>query len=212
MRQPSSVSRPSTSSHVSGRAVLECAPPATDPSDQLLRIRAERVYAVTPDDLFESWTRRTAWEAWMRLRARSRATLSPYRGGAFRLELAEGPTIHVITGTVMVVHPPDLLSLSWVHHNSSDHGSVIDVSFREHGDDTLLTVVHRSIASRREAAWLMRLWNGVLDRIGHYVGDRRPSSLARVTHFVNRRPGPTEPEARRRHGGRPAGGDASSAA
>src|SRR5215218_3970351 len=80
--------------------ILECAPPATSPgqdaADPTLRIRAHRVYAASREELFASWTRRTAWDSWMRLRSRSRSTLSPFRGGAFRLELAEGPAIHVI--------------------------------------------------------------------------------------------------------------------
>ena len=123
----------------------------------------------TPDELFAAWTRRTAWESWLRLRARSRATLAANPGASFRLELAEGPTIHVITGTVREVQPDEFLSFTWVHENTNDHGSVIDVSFASYGDQTELELVHRGIASRREAAWLMRLWTAALGRFTSFA-------------------------------------------
>ena len=144
--------------------VLDCASRGVEPAEQLLRIRARRLLPTTPDQLFAAWTRRAAWESWLRLRARSRATLVAYPGAAFRLELAEGPTIHVITGTVREVQPDEFLSFTWVHQNTNDYGSVIEVSFASYGDRTELELLHRGIASRREAAWLMRLWTAALSR------------------------------------------------
>lgn len=151
--------------------VLEYAPPGANTGTRPLRIRAHRFYPVSREDLFATWMRRSAWDTWMRLRARSRSTLAPYRGGAFRLELAEGPTIHVITGAVNDIRADEFLSLSWVHHNTSDHGSTVDVAFCPRQGGTGLTLVHRDIGSRREAAWLMRLWSTALGRLGHYVDD-----------------------------------------
>lgn len=151
--------------------VLEYTPPGTNTGTRPLRIRAHRFYPVACEDLFATWMRRGAWDTWMRLRARSRSTFAPYRGGAFRLELGEGPTIHVITGAVNDIRVDEFLSLSWVHHNTSDRGSTVDVAFRSRQDGTDLKLVHRDIGSRREAAWLMRLWSTVLGRLGHYVVD-----------------------------------------
>jgi uncharacterized protein YndB with AHSA1/START domain len=162
--------------------VLECTKPGVEPAGRSLRIRARRVYPVSRDELFSAWTRRSAWDAWMRLRARSRTSLSPQRGGAFRLELAEGATIHVISGTVHDVRPGELLSLSWVHHTDAEEPSVVDVAFRSRQGMSELTIVHRSIASRREAAWLMRLWTAVLDRLSTYLDEG--STARRIGHSV----------------------------
>jgi len=151
--------------------VLECAPVAADSTEQTLRIRARRLYPVSRNELFAAWTRRTAWESWMRMRARSRATLAPHRGGAFRLELAEGPTIHVITGTVLDKRDAEFLSLSWIHQGKGDHLSTVDVYLRDRHGMTELTLVHHDIARRREAAWLMRLWAAVLRRLATYLED-----------------------------------------
>jgi uncharacterized protein YndB with AHSA1/START domain len=177
--------------------VLECAPPGAEVSDQLLRIRAHRRYPVTREELFASWTRRTAWDSWMRLRARSRTALAPYRGGAFRLELAEGPTIHLITGAMTDIRPPEFLSLSWVHQNTGDHGSTIDLSFRQQDDQTDFTLVHRSISSRREAAWLMKFWTTVLDRLREYLDEGAPGSTRRVAEIPRKIPRTSEAEVRR---------------
>lgn len=157
--------------------VLECAPPGSDVGDHSLRIRARRSYPVSREDLFAAWTRRTSWECWMRLRARSRATLAPCHGGAFRVELAEGPMIHVITGAVNEIRPHELISFTWIHHNTGDHGSVVDVAFRQRHDETQLTLLHGNIGSRREASWLMRLWGTVLGRLTGYVTEgMKPSA------------------------------------
>jgi uncharacterized protein YndB with AHSA1/START domain len=149
--------------------VLEHSPQGDETAGQRLRIRATRHYAVPRDDVFAAWTSRTAWDSWMRLRARSRAAIAAYPGGAFRLELAEGPTIHVVTGVFVEFHAPDHLRLVWLHHSSSDDASTIDVAIRSRLDGTELTLTHLDIASRREAAWLMRLWSTVLRRLGDYV-------------------------------------------
>jgi activator of Hsp90 ATPase-like protein len=67
--------------------VLVCAPPGAE-RGELLRIRARRLLTTTPDELFAAWTRRAALESWLRLRARSRATVAAKPGASFRLELA----------------------------------------------------------------------------------------------------------------------------
>ena len=176
---------------------LECQLSPNDPASQTLRIRARRFYPVSRQELFAAWTRRTAWDSWMRLRARSRSTVAPYRGGTFRLELAEGPTIHVITGTVIDVRLAESLSLSWVHHGKSDYASTVDASFRERHRVAELSLVHGHIASRREAAWLMRLWATALDRLASYFEEgsstRARRSIDRPTPIIHT----AEPEVRR---------------
>ena len=164
MPLPSSETYP-TSRPLDNGPVLECTPPGVDPAGQTLRIRARRLYPVSRQELFDAWTRCRAWDSWMRLRARSRTTLAPYRGGAFRLELAEGATIHVISGTTIDILPPESLSLSWAHHGMTQRASTIDLTFRDRAGRTELLVIHGNISSRREAAWLMRLWPTVLDRL-----------------------------------------------
>jgi uncharacterized protein YndB with AHSA1/START domain len=160
--------------------ILECSPAGTDPSGSL-RIHARRLYLVSREDLFSTWTRRAAWDSWMRLRARSRTSLAAHRGGPFRLELAEGPTIHVITGVVSDFRPYDLLSFTWTHLNTGDQTSIVDVAFRQRHDFAELTFLHRAIPNRREAAWLMRLWTTVLGRLGEYVlQDRSYGQRARA--------------------------------
>lgn len=151
--------------------LLEGAPVTAASADRTLRIRARRTLPVSRDELYAAWTRRAAWESWMRLRARSRATLAPHRGSEFRLELAEGPTIHVITGIVRDVRVTELLSLTWLHHTKSDRSSVIDVTFRSRLGMSELSIVHSGIGDRREAAWLMRLWTAALDRLASYFDE-----------------------------------------
>lgn len=154
--------------------VLECSRAGEEAGDQPLRIRVRRQYPASREALFAAWTERTGWDGWMRLRARSRASVAACPGGAFRLELAEGPAIHVITGSITSLRAPEQLSLSWMHHDVTGQESVVDVSLRARQDMTELVLVHSRIGSRREAAWLMRLWATVLDRLGECVTGHRP--------------------------------------
>jgi uncharacterized protein YndB with AHSA1/START domain len=173
MPQQSSENRlaPSTSHALDDGPVFESVTAVPDSGEQVHRIRARRYYLVSPDEVFAAWASRSAWESWMRLRARSRASLSPYPGGAFRLELAEGPTIHVITGEVLEARRPELLSMTWVHHGRSDRSSTVDLSIRARRGLTELVLVHSHIENRREASWLMRLWSAALLRLGPYLTD-----------------------------------------
>ena len=175
------------------RPLLQCAPPGTAAVDQDIRIGARRVFPATRGDLFDTWTSRTGWESWLRFRARSRAIVAPYLGGMFRLQLAEGPRIHVITGTVREVRPDEFVSFTWIHHGTSDHASVLDVAFSDRREQSELRLVHRSIASRRQAAWLMQLWASALDRLGRLVA-AGPMSCARVRDFAPRTAHPIESE------------------
>jgi uncharacterized protein YndB with AHSA1/START domain len=173
--------------------LLECAPPGRGAAAQPLRIRARRVFPASRDELFAAWTTRTAWESWLRLRARSRAMVAPYSGGAFRLELADGPTIHVVTGTTMEIRPDEFVSFTWIHHNTSDHGSVLDIACAPLREQSELRLLHRSIASRREAAWLMRLWASALNRLGRYFASEA-ATVPRMRDLARRIAQTVEPE------------------
>src|SRR5688500_11390905 len=171
----SSLSSPAATAAEYG-PLLEGAQGSAD-AGHTLRIRARRSYTCSADDLFAAWTSRVAWERWMRLRAKSRASIAACRGGAFRLELAEGPTIHVVTGTVLTLHEPDHVRLSWQHLQGNKRMNVVDVTIRPRLERTELVFTHSDIASRRDAAWHMRLWAMTLRRLGDHV-------VAEASHSV----------------------------
>jgi uncharacterized protein YndB with AHSA1/START domain len=158
-------------------------PHENETAEQRLCIRARRVFPVSRQELFAAWTTRNAWESWFRLRARSRAVVTPYPGSAFRLELAEGPTIHVITGSALEIRIDEFVSFTWIHHDTNDHGSIVEIAFDDRCNQSELRLVHHSIVSRREAAWLMRLWAAALDHLDRYFvtsrgREQRASSAA----------------------------------
>ena len=162
---------------VDDRGSFVSAIPTLDATPNGHRIRARRLFDAPPCTLFDAWTTRAAWQSWMRLRARSRVSIVPCVGSAFRLEIAEGATIHVITGQVDGIRVPELLSLSWAHQERPGRSSTVDVCFLESGGVTELVLNHHHIESRREASWLMRLWSTVLDRLDSYVaGSVEPSA------------------------------------
>lgn len=160
--------------------LLEYSPHDSEAAEHRLRIRARRVFPVSRHELFAAWTTRSAWESWLRLRARSRAVVTPYTGGAFRLELAEGPTIHVITGSARETRVDEFVSFTWIHHDTNDYASIVEIAFDERCSHSELRLLHHSIASRREAAWLMRLWASALDRLDRYFAPHATRGVASV--------------------------------
>ena len=145
--------------------------PTLDADEHGSRIRARRVFAAAPEDVFMAWTNAAAWEVWMRLRSKSRATMAPCEGGAFRLEVAEGAHIHVITGDVTELGV-ERFSLTWCHHETSERSSLVSVTILESGHGSMMTFVHDHIASRREASWLMRFWSTAHQRLAEFVSNR----------------------------------------
>ena len=142
--------------------------PALDTTEHGSRIRARRRFSATAADVLAAWTSPPAWQRWLRLRWKCRAIIDPCEGGEFRLEVAEGPAIHVITGVVVALDA-ERLSLAWHHHDWSEHSSSILVTIHATERGAGLLFVHDHIACRREASWLMRLWASALDRLDDYL-------------------------------------------
>jgi uncharacterized protein YndB with AHSA1/START domain len=117
--------------------LLEYAPRGSGPAEQCLRIRARRVFPAARNELFAAWTTRTALESWLGFRTHSRAVVKPYSGGAFRLELAEGPIIHLITGAASQIQSANSCR-SWIHHDPGDYQSTVDVAFCQRRDQSTL--------------------------------------------------------------------------
>ena len=134
-----------------------------------LSVRVRRLYDASCGAVFDAWMSRDAWSAWMQLRGRSRATLAPHVGGGFRLEVSDGPVIHVITGAVDELQPPHRLVLSWLHHDPGAGPSTVTVAIRPLGRTTELSLVHDRLTSRRHVAWSQRAWDRMLQRLGAYV-------------------------------------------
>ena len=159
------------------------AAPVLDTTQNGHRIRARRVFATSANALFNAWTTRAAWQSWMRLRSRSRISIAPHVGGAFRLEIAEGPAIHVIAGQVNDLCVPEFLSLSWARHGGAGRSSTVDVFLDDLRGATELVLVHHHSESRREASWLMRLWSTVLDHLEDCVAHSDASDGKRPVRF-----------------------------
>jgi hypothetical protein len=92
-----------------------------------------------------------------------------------------------VTGVFVEFNAPDHLRLTWQHQNATDDASTIDVSIRSRPGGTEMTVTHANIGSRREAAWLMRLWTTVLRRLEAYLAIRevrRPPRMRQPLRLV----------------------------
>jgi uncharacterized protein YndB with AHSA1/START domain len=152
---------------------------AREPVGWPLAVRVRRTYEAPRDVVFAAWMSRQAWSTWMQLRARSRATVAARVGGAYRLEIADGPIIHVITGTIEELRPEERLALTWLHHDMANEPSLVEVSLRSVAGGTELALVHRRITARRQLAWTRSAWERMLERLAKYLAPARPTAVLR---------------------------------
>ena len=89
---------------------------------------------------------------------------------------ADGPIIHVITGTIQALRREEHLALTWLHHDMANEPSLVEVSFRSVNGGTELTLAHRRIAARRQLVWTRRAWELMLGRLAGYLAPARPRS------------------------------------
>ncbi|VEG51419.1 activator of Hsp90 ATPase 1 family protein [Mycolicibacterium aurum] len=110
-------------------------------------VRVQRVMPATPEEVFDQWLDPDALADWMCPRP-SRCvaiTVEPHVGGRVRFDVDTSGHLVLIVGQFLAIERPNLLRFTWSHSGWQDPTatSVVDVTFRPHGDDeTLMSIEH----------------------------------------------------------------------
>jgi uncharacterized protein YndB with AHSA1/START domain len=122
-------------------------------TDKTINLKIERLIPTSPDDAFEGWLNPkipgTPWNA------AEEFALDPKVGGLFYWHLKA--TSHYGRFTEMA--RPNRMQHTWVSPNTLGKESKVTVTFRQQGEDTLMTLIHSDLPDTAEARGHERGWN-----------------------------------------------------
>ncbi|MES1189642.1 MAG: SRPBCC domain-containing protein [Steroidobacter sp.] len=127
------------------------------PSSKTIEVKVERIIAATPGEAFDAWLDPgipgTPWNMAEKL------ILQPYVDGLFYW-LVKG-TAHY--GRFTEVNPAKCLHHTWVSPNTSGLESLVAVTFKQQGSDTLMTLVHSGLPDTNQGRSHDNGWQFFLD-------------------------------------------------
>lgn len=122
-------------------------------SMKLIEITCERMIPAPPSEVFDAWLNPkipgTPWNA------AEKFILDPKVDGLFYWRLKG--TSHY--GRFTEIERPGRIQHTWVSPNTLGHESMVTVTFKKQGEDTLMTLVHSDLPDTDEARGHERGWN-----------------------------------------------------
>ena len=146
-------------------------PNATSPPDETT-LELRRVFDATPEALFDAWTRREEWAAWIGPEGITCEVplLEPKVGGRYEvtMRLANGQVIPV-SGVFRTIERPTRLVFSWGWNGDPLRQSLITLEFTARGSRTELLLRQEglgTVANRDDHA---KGWNSALNKLEGYL-------------------------------------------
>jgi uncharacterized protein YndB with AHSA1/START domain len=134
-----------------------------------------RVIRASAARLFEVWTKPEHLLAWWGPRPVTceSAEVDLRVGGQYRIvnRLPDGKTI-TIAGDFRQIDSPNKLVYTWCMADGVEESSLVTVRFEARAQGTEVIIVHEQIPSDPVRESHVGGWNGCLDSLTHYVGER----------------------------------------
>lgn len=137
-------------------------------TDEDQRLEVSRVIRADRERVFSAWTEPTQIVHWWGAGGLTcpEAELDLSVGGTYRIANAgtDGSVLW-ITGAFSHVEPPRRLTYSWAAEPVSDQSehTVVDVTFSEVAEGTLVTILHTMFASTQSRDMHLGGWSGCFD-------------------------------------------------
>ena len=129
-------------------------------SKKTLEFKVERTIPAPVDEVFDGWLDPkipgTTWNA------ADKFVLDPKVDGLFYWSMGE--TAHY--GRFTKVERPTRIQHTWVSPNTLGEESTVTVTFKQRGEDTLMTLVHSGLPEGDMAKAHEKGWNSILDKFG----------------------------------------------
>lgn len=140
-------------------------------STKTLEFKFERTISAEPGEVYDAWlnpeTPGTPWHESDKL------ILNPQVDGLFNW-LSRGVSHY---GRFTVVERSSRIQHTWVSPYTLGEESLVTVTFRKQGEDTLMTLVHSGLPDDEKAKSHEKGWTYFLDKLVDHLGSgaRRPS-------------------------------------
>ena len=122
-------------------------------SAKTIEIRVERTIPAPPDEVFDGWLDpKIPGNPW---NAAEKLILDPKVDGLFYWLLKGTPHY----GRFTEMQRPGRIQHTWMSPNTSGQESVVTLTFKRQGEDTLLTLVHSELPDNEPARGHDRGWN-----------------------------------------------------
>lgn len=128
----------------------------------MMEISFERRIDAPPETVFSFFTDPERYVRWMGVAA----SLDPVPGGQFQVTNRDGS---ITRGAFVEIEPPSRLVFTWGFDGSSEvppGSTVVTVSLRPEGDQTVLRLVHSGLPSGHWAMMHETGWTKYLGRLG----------------------------------------------
>ncbi len=149
--------------------------------DKILRI--ERVFAATPQRLFDAWTKADQLVRWWGPEGAtaSHHDLDIREGGAWTTTMrhADGGE-NTVSGIYRVIEPPKRLVFTWAWHNDGTRGHETEVAlnFEPVDDGTRMVLVQKTFQSDDMCDKHRMGWTSSFNDLARHVEDRTSKTAA----------------------------------
>lgn len=156
------------------------------PSD-LARLRLERTFAASPEEVFDAWTNPVVLERWWAARptwTSPGCEVDLRVGGRYTLRMRddESGEVYVVAGEYREVDRPRRLVYTWCWEGTDGlrpgEVSIVSVEFRADGAGTTVVLEHSELASEESRARHAAGWEGSLENLARRVFTRTPTADA----------------------------------
>jgi len=133
-------------------------------SAKTIEVKLERTILAPPQEVYDAWLDpRVPGNPW---NAAEKFVLDPKVDGLFYWALRG--TSHY--GRFTEIEPPARIQHTWVSPNTLGQESIVTLTFRKQGEDTLLTLVHSDLPDDAKGRSHEQGWGYFLDILGQQFG------------------------------------------
>jgi len=133
-----------------------------------LSLQVKRVIKASPADLFEAWTKPELMQKWYAPAPKTvvAATSDLRVGGAYRIDVLNGPdTIHV-EGIYKQIIPNQLVAFTWTPCTGGpSYETLVTVEFKAVNGGTEIVITHEGFKETETRGRHEYGWNGCLDNL-----------------------------------------------
>ena len=132
-------------------------------SARTVEIKVERTIAAPPNEVFDAWLDpKVPGGLW---HGHDKLIFNPKLDGLwYLLSLAHRPEGTPHYGRFTEINRPRRIEHSWMSRNTLGEETMVTVTFRRKGENTLMTLVHSGLPEGDMARAHEKGWNSILDR------------------------------------------------
>ncbi|MDB5534502.1 MAG: Activator of Hsp90 ATPase [Hyphomicrobiales bacterium] len=136
-----------------------------------------RTFDAPPEQVFDAWTRREEWQAWIGPEGVpcDVLLLEAHVGGRYRLDMhVPDGTVLPVSGAFKVIDRPKTLSFTWGRDGDPSQQSLITLTFNDRDGKTELTLRQEGLNNVSERDQVDQGWNSAFNKLQRFLRQEQP--------------------------------------